>query len=89
MIKFKNLVAGKFKNSKSGQTKQRQKADEETMILATRFIAFEHGCMLILLYIRDKPLRDYGIFNSHPNDTSRPIPSIQWDSMVTNTYQLN
>ena len=45
--------------------------------------------MIVLLYIKDKPIRDYGVFNSHPNDTSRPIPSIQWDSMITNVYRLS
>ena len=57
--------------------------------MTTRFLAFEQGMVLIMLYIEEKPLRDYGAFNSHPNDTSRPIPAIQWDSMVTQTYNLS
>ena len=56
--------------------------------MATRFIAFDQGCLLTLQYLNDKPLRDYGQFNTHPNDTSRPIPSVQWDSQVTNAYRL-
>ena len=58
------------------------------MVLATRFVAFEESCMLTMLYLRNKPLRNYAEFNSHPADTSRPIPSVQWDSMVTNAYRL-
>ena len=58
------------------------------MVLATRFVAFEEDCMLTMIYLKDKPIRDYGEFNSHPNDTSRPIPSVQWDAMVTNAYRL-
>ena len=56
--------------------KQKEKVEEETMVLATRFVAFEESCMLTMLYLRNKPLRNYAEFNSHPADTSRPIPSV-------------
>ena len=90
MLKFKNIVADKIKNTRFTRGKQKQKAvDENKFMLATRFIAFDQECMLVLIYIKNKPYRDYSIFNSHPDDTSRPIPAIQWDSMVTKVYQLH
>ena len=58
------------------------------MVLATRFLAFDEGCLLTMQYLRDKPHRSYCEFNSHPNDTSRPIPSVQWDSQVTAAYRI-
>ena len=37
-------------------------SDEETEILATRFISFSEGSIIVLQYLPHKPVRDYGVF---------------------------
>ena len=94
MWQLKSFVEKKIKATRqqsfnAKNNKLRQQAEEETLILVTRFIAFHEGCLLIMQYLKNKPSRDYGLFNKHPTDTSRPIPAIQWDSMVTSAYRLS
>ena len=36
-----------------------------------------------MLSLLDKPLRDYGKFICGPDERSRPIPAMRWDSKVT------
>jgi len=70
-----------------GKTKEKQ-AEEATNILATRFITFDEGCLLILRYLPHKPLRDYGAFSCNKNERARPIPEIQWDCSIVEAYRL-
>ena len=39
-----------------------EESDEEPEILATRFISFTEGSLIVLQYLPHKPLRDYGPF---------------------------
>ena len=39
-----------------------EESDEDPEILATRFLSFEEGSIVILAYIPHKPERDYGPF---------------------------
>ena len=93
MWKLKTMVTSKIKatqkRTQADKEKLKEKAEEDTMVLATRFLAFDEGCLLMMQYLHNRPIRDYCEFNLHPADTSRPIPSVQWDSQVTNAYRIN
>lgn len=81
----------KFIGKKMGNNlikKLREKAEEETNILATRFLSFDEGVLLITRYLPHKPLRNYGNFSSNPNERSRPIPETMWDAMAVNIYPV-
>ena len=41
---------------------------EETEILATRFITFSEGSVVVLQYLPHKPIRDYGLFAAKPDE---------------------
>ena len=45
-----------------------EESDEETEILATRFITFSEGSVVVLQYLPHKPIRDYGLFAAKPDE---------------------
>ena len=40
-----------------------ESSDEDPEILATRFLSFEEGSLIVLQYLPLKPVRDYGQFS--------------------------
>ena len=59
-------------------------------MLATRFLSFNEGCLLLLQYLPHKPTREYATFTEGPaHEKSRPIPEIVWDSMTIEAQRLN
>ena len=58
------------------------------MVLATRFITFDTGHLIVLQHLPHKPTRDYGPFTTWATERSRPIPSIVWDSQVTRILRM-
>ena len=88
MRSLTNMVMNTGKQKDKDKEKEREKAEEETYVLATRFIAFEAGCTIVLQYLPTRPSRDFGPFTSMPNEKARPIPDIQWDSQILQAYRL-
>ena len=59
-----------------------EEEEKDTEVLATRFITFEEGSVIVLQYLPLKPLRDYGAFKPPADETGKPLPVVQWDSQV-------
>ena len=78
----------KFIGMSSNDKKIKQKAEEETYILATRFLTFSQKALIITRYLPQKPVRNYGSFASNPGERSRPIPEIMWDSLALEVHPL-
>ena len=82
MRSFTNYMSGK-KASQKDKIESEDAKEEETSVIATRFIAFDEGHIVILQNLPTKPRRDYGPFTCKPNERSKPIPVVQWDSQIT------
>lgn len=42
----------------------------------------------MLEYLPLRPERDYHAFKHMPNERTRPLPTVQWDSRITQAYKL-
>ena len=42
----------------------------------------------MLEYLPQRPERDYDTFKSTPNERTRPLPTVQWDSRITEAHKL-
>lgn len=56
---------------------------ENKPTLEPRFIAFDAGHILIMKYLPEMPLRDYGVYNQLNADNVKPLPEMQWNAEVT------
>ena len=89
IIQGKTGLGGKSKSkAKEEKESDDEKAENETTVLVTRFIAFEAGCTLVLQYLPQRPVRHYGPFTSRPGEVARPIPDVQWDSKILQAYRI-
>ena len=77
MLSMTNMVSGKKASQKD---KIQEKAEEETHVLATRFLAFDEACVIVMQHLPLKPYRNYSSFKSVLGESTRPLPQIQWDS---------
>lgn len=44
---------------------------------------------MVLQYLPHKPVRDYGLFSSGPDENSKPLPTVQWDSQIVFSNKIN
>ena len=92
--------AGKFFSKYwYGAASSSQKSKQPKAIVEPRYLAFENGYFMMLKYLSDMPLRDYGVFDSNSTASSnqgqknaaslvKALPEIQWDSEVTYMRQV-
>ena len=64
-------------------------SDEDQEVLATRFISFAEGSIVVLQYLPLKPMRDYGPFTSLQQENAKPLPTLSWDSQIVYTNRVN
>ena len=57
-------------------------------MLATRFITFHEGSFVVMQYLPQKPLRNYGPFKPPNDEAGKPLPVVQWDSQVVWTSRI-
>ena len=62
------------------KTPEPEEEEEDPEILATRFLSFEEGSLLVLQYLPNKPIRDYGPFKPQKEENAKPLPAVQWDA---------
>ena len=68
---------------------QEEEEEEDAEVLATRFVTFHEGSCMVLHYLPQKPLRQYGPFKAPQVEGSKPLPIVQWDSQVVWTRRIN
>ena len=81
----KNIMtaaASKMKKKAAPEVKDQTKsaAEEDKSVLATRYMTFEEGQLLVLQHLPHRPIRDYQAFKPQATERARPLPPLQWDS---------
>ena len=53
-----------------------EEEEEDTEVLATRFVSFIEGNVVVLQYLPHKPMREYGPFKYKEGHPGKPLPVV-------------
>jgi hypothetical protein len=51
-------------------------------VMVNQFVSFHEGCLIGLDYLKGRPIRDYGVFETKRSPGTNPLPEICWDTKV-------